>query len=147
MDRIVDGFIDFDVDSIDLSEVENLLPPSSNTGGTSSPPPQIPVFDHKSSQKCKIDYLSFSSTETVAEFLDYAESFTVDLEMVEQGRGWQGYPKSSQLMQRGENIGLVAWGASHGRNFISFSGAACKHWTDYHVELVQNMLLQVRGRI
>jgi DNA relaxase NicK len=147
MDRIVDGFIDFDVDSLDLSAVENFCPPSSNTGGNLVSPPQIPVFDHKSSQKCKIDYLSFSSTETVAELLHYAESFTVDLEAIDHGRGWQGYPRSAQLMQRGENIGLVAWGAPHGRNFISFSGAACKHWTDYHVELVQNMLLQVRGRI
>lgn len=147
MTGIVDGFSDFDVGSIDLSGVENFGPPSSNTGGNSISPPQIPIFDHESSQKCKIDYLSFTSLQPVAELLHFAESFTLDLQMVEQARGWQGYPKSAQLMQNGENIGLIAWGAPHGRNFISFSGAACKHWCDYRIELVHNMLIEVGARI
>jgi DNA relaxase NicK len=147
MTGIVDGFSDFDVDSLDLSEVANFGPPSSNTGGNSISPPQIAIFQAKSSQKCKIDYLSFTSMQPVAELQRYAESFTLDLQVREQPRGWQGYPKSAQLMQNGENIGLMAWGAPHGRNFVSFSGAACKQWCDYRVELVQHMLIEVRARL
>lgn len=147
MGPILGAFPDFDVDSLDLSEVANFGPPSSNTGGTSSSPPQIPVFDHKSSQKCKIDYLSFTSMQSVSELLHFAGSFTLDLQAVDQLRGWQGYPHSAQLVQNGETIGLIAWGASHGRNFISFSGAACKHWCDYRIQLVHNMLIEVKARL
>lgn len=147
MEQILSDFLDFDVDLVDLSECVNLGPPSSNTGGNPISPPQIPIFDHKSDQKCKIDYLSLTSRSTVADLLHFAESFTVDLSFHEQSRGWQGYPKSGLLMQKGENIGLIAWGASHGRNFISFTGAACKQWCDYRIELVHNMLIEVKARI
>jgi DNA relaxase NicK len=144
---ILDAFPAFDVDSLDLSEVANFGPPSSNTGGNLVSPPQIAIFEHKSGQKCKIDYLSFTSRSSVAELQHFASSFTRDLLISEQKRGWQGYPYSAQLMQNGETIGLMAWGAPHGRNFISFSGAACKHWCDYRIELVHNMLIECRARL
>lgn len=147
MTGIVDAFPDFDFVVPDLSGVEFAGPPSSNTGGNLVSPPQISIFDHKSSQKCKIDYLSFTSRQSVANLLHFAQSFTLDLILCQQTRGWQGYPYSAQMVQNGETIGLIAWGAEHGRNFISFSGAACKHWCDYRIQLVHNMLIEVEARV
>ena len=147
MDRIVDGFSSFDVDLLDLEGTRSHLSPSSNTGGNLVTPPQIHVFDHKSSQKCKIDYLSFTSRKSVDDLSFLLSSFTRDLLVAPQSRGWQGYPLSAQLMCNGENVGLMAWGAPHGRNFVSISGAGCKVWTDYHITLVHNMLIESLARI
>lgn len=45
------------------------------------------------------------------------------------------YPLSATLTYRGVQIGLLAWGAKHTRNFISFSGNGCarvKHWNVFY---------------
>lgn len=147
MDSIVDGFSGFDVDLLDLKGTITHLPPSSNTGGNSISPPQIAIFDNKSAQKCKIDYLSWTTVSSVADVTYYLSSFVRDVVISQQSRGWQGYPFSAQIVCKGETVGLLAWGAPHGRNFVSLSGAGCKHWTDYHIELVHNVLIETKARI
>jgi DNA relaxase NicK len=145
---MTDSLPDFDFASIDLAQVEFLNPPSSNTGGNPVSPPQKADFPGESSQKCKIDYLSFTSTVSMAHIRTMISVFTPDVEFVDQGRGWMGFPQSQQIQSFGENIGLVAWGAKeHDRNYVSFSGAGCKRWSDYRLELVVEVLRICEARI
>jgi len=139
---------DFDLESIDLAGVEYPAPPSSNTGGTQVTPPQKSQNELKSCQKTKIDFLSFSSKSTLTKITDDLLCVIPDMRIVPCNRGWNGFDHSAQIMSYGENIGLVAWGAkSHSRCYVSFSGAGCKHWTDWHVELVRAILVTHDARI
>jgi phage replication initiation protein len=47
--------------------------------------------------------------------------------------GWNGYPQSAALNYFGMPVGLLAWGAVHGRNFVSFSGAGCSRVNDWTI--------------
>jgi len=145
---MTDSLPDFDLASIDLAQVDFPVPPSSNTGGNLVSLPKKPDFKEKSSKKCKLDYLSFTSTRSIEDLRVLIGTFTRDLAFVDQGRGWMGYPFSAQILSCGENIGLIAWGArDHNRNYVSISGAGCRHWCDYRVGLVLEVLRMVAARI
>lgn len=139
---------DFDVSSIDLSEVDFLRPPSSNTGGNSIYPPPKTENELKSSQKCKIDYLSFSSLSLITKITDDLMCVIPDMKIVPSSRGWNGFNQSAQIYSYGETVGLVAWGAkTHARCYVSISGAGCKQWSDWHVELMRAILVTHAARI
>lgn len=139
---------DFDPASIDLAQVDFPVPPSSNTGGNLVSSPQIPQKTTKNGSKTKIDYLSFSSRTDIQDLRTLVATFTPDVVFIDQGRGWMGYPFSAQIQSSGENVGLIAWGArDHDRNYVSFSGAGCRHWCDYRITLVLEVLRLVSARI
>lgn len=148
MSRILPEISGFDVALLDLSQVENPFPPSSNTGGNLVTLPKKPHFDFKSCQKVKIDYLSFTSRKSPDYLKECLSFFAGDIVYVQKVRGWMNYPIAFNMMQNGEHVGLIAWGsASSNRNYVSITGAGCKLWTDYHVELVRQVLIDCDARI
>lgn len=124
-------------------------PPSSNTGGNSLPPPELSGFEVEKPQKAKIDYLSITSTFTIWQIVNHFKHISpyATLEMRPQERGWCGYPHSGLLYYGEEQVGLVAWGADHGRNFFSLSGAGTSYWNDWHCQLLREILLDLKARI
>jgi len=127
---------------------ENAAPPSSNTGGNLVTLSESPVFDVKNIQKSKIDFLSFTSKTSITKLVQDFSFVIRDLVVVPMSGGWQGYPNAAQLTRSGENVGLVAWGAkNHGRNYLSVSGAGCKHWNEWQIDLIQQILRDNEARI
>lgn len=124
-------------------------PPSSNTGGNSLPPPKLSGFPTEKPQKSKIDYLSITSTCGVDQIVNHFKHISPygTLTMRPQSRGWCGYPSSGLLFYGEEQVGLMAWGADHDRNFFSLSGAGCQYWNEWHCELLREILLDLKARI
>ena len=140
------------MDSLDQKTtvaVENAFPPASNTGGNLLPPPKLSGFPSEGRQKVKIDYLSFTSRMTIFQIVEHFKFIMPrgDLRFVKQPRGWQGYPESGILLVGEQNVGIVAWGAEHGRNYFSLSGDGCEHWNDWHCELLRELLIDLGARI
>jgi DNA relaxase NicK len=135
---------------IDQNEVEAVAiacPPSSNTGGNLVTPPVFQEKDVVSFQKCKIDYLSFTSRKQPHELVELFNAVIKNIRVVPNPRGWVGYPHSATIFRGDENIGLLAYGAPHGRNFFSISGAGCRYWNDWCCQLVRELLKDAAARI
>lgn len=138
---------DFRFSASDLAAVENPHPPSSNTGGIDLCPPTLGPKKPHSGAKTVIDYLSFTTETDLDCVVAMLAEFTIDMHIVVKKAGMFGYPFSANIERLGESVGVIGWGAEHGRNFVSFSGAGCKHWTDAHLELVVAMLRECEARL
>ena len=119
-------------------------PPSNNMGGTYPHPPPFFSQCEKSSacarQKAKIDWLGFTSPADV-------ETLKLVLDMVWPGvvfsrneKGMPGYPESCSVSLNGVQYGQMGYGAAHGKNHVSLSGAACKTLTDELIEVFYDAL-------
>ena len=101
------------------------LPPSSNTGGNSSP--------QKST--CHVDALAFSFVNHGFQHHDLPalscllSRFFVHFSAGTRNRGWMGYSDSADV----DIGGIVAWGgeSQRGRVFVSLMGVACSLCTDW----------------
>ena len=135
------------IDHKKLPAVENALPPSSNTGGNLVTPPVLNQKDVVFVQKCKIDYLSFTSRLLPHQLVELFSAVVRDIRVVPNPRGWVGYPASATIYRGDENVGLIAYGALHGRNYFSLSGAGCRYWNDWACEIVRELLKDAQARI
>lgn len=138
-----------DFETVAESQPADAGPPSSNMGGNSLPPPTFSGFQVEKPQKVKIDFLSITSSFKIEQIIAHFRHISpyATLEMRQQERGWCGYPFSGLLYYGDEQVGLVAWGAEHGREFFSLSGAGCRYWNDWHCQLLREILLDLKARI
>lgn len=98
------------------------IPPSSNTGGTD--------FKHHphsvaKQQKVGIDWLAFSAEEPIGYFQNFVNRFIPLASFFETRKGWQGYKNHYVINLHGLAIGILAYGASHGKPYLSLTGKAC----------------------
>ena len=106
-----------------------VVPPLTNRGGSSITPPSFPIKFHN--QKTSIDWLSFSSPRPISElrmlitllFDKYGPVVITDI-----GHGITGYPSASKILVDDVQVGIVGYGADHGKNYVSITGTGCKIW-------------------
>lgn len=103
-------------------------PPSNNMGGTScSPLPPLPVVVD---QKTRIDWLAFTSSIGLVSLKILVSCLFESPGVVFQNneRGLPGYPESISLTVDGVSVGVIGYGAKHGRDYVSISGKGCQLW-------------------
>jgi DNA relaxase NicK len=98
------------------------IPPFSNTGGTKC---QDHHYNIDQVQKVGIDWLAFSADEPVSNFQKFVNRFIPEVSFFEARKGWQGYKNHYQINLYGQNIGILAYGANHGKPYLSLTGKAC----------------------
>lgn len=129
------GFVDPKI-TRQLAEVAS--PPSNNMGGT-YPLPPLNISQCGNStvnlvNKTKIDWLAFTSLADVPTLQLVLQTIWPEVTFSRNRQGMPGYPDSDSIKVEGVQFGQMGHGASHGRNFVSLTGTACKTLTD---ELVQ----------
>lgn len=119
-------------------------PPSNNMGGTNPFPPLFVPHGEKSGeklvQKTKIDWLGFTSPAELENLQALLAVAWPDVMLVNNGRGIPGYPKSYAIEVGTVQYGMLGTGATHGRNFVSLTGTACKTLDDDLVEILYQAL-------
>ena len=127
----------------ELSAVAN--PPSSNTGGTSPLPP--PKISHGGKEgeivvtnKTKIDWLAFTTVAELSAVEAVLQVIWPDVVLKRREKGMHGYPESYGITVDAVPYGVFCCGASHGRNYVSLDGTACKTLTDELVEVFHEAL-------
>lgn len=136
-----------------VDELRRLVVPPSNNMGV--PSPNSPKdFSHggknreKVSQKTSIDWLGFSSLVPIEGLLLGLQAIWPDLIMSSSKAGMRGYPKCKALYRDEVQIGLIGYGAKHGRNSVSLTGVACKTLrTDEQFFVVREFLEVVDARL
>jgi DNA relaxase NicK len=128
------------------------VPPSNNMGGNYFPPP-IPFLTSNVCQKTKVDYLSFTSSAGIVVLKIIVSLIFPDALLTRNtfsdgsDRGFFGYPSSYSITLHDCNIGLIAFGCDHGKDFVSFSGKGCSEWSTSDYAHVTDCLETVAAKI
>jgi DNA relaxase NicK len=138
------GFADRNVaDSLDrLAKRDG--PPSNNMGGNLPFPP--PIFSHGEKlaenvvQKTKLDWIAFTSSRDVPELEALVKTIWPKALFARNGKGMFGYPESQMILVDEVQIGMMGFGAEHGRNYVSLPGTACKMLNDELIQLFYDCL-------
>lgn len=142
------------VDSRLIAAISQIDPPLNNMGGTPPLPPlffpqcEILAENVVKNQRVLIDWLGFSTTQSLdAVFLSLQVLF-LDLEMVSGHSVMRGYSEGKFLKIGSVQIGTIGYGAKHGRISVSLTGSACKKFiTDEHFYMVYEVLKLLDARI
>jgi DNA relaxase NicK len=106
------------------------IPPSNNMGGTYPDTPyyfpQCEIKPSFSNQKTSIDWLGFSTLRDLDETLYGLRQIFPGLVRSGKKVGMKGYPSCVALDVDDVQIGLIGYGAKHGRLSVSLTGVACK---------------------
>lgn len=123
-------------------QVADLAPPSSNTGGNP------PSHDKNAPlQRVKIDWLAFTTSVGYAYLKETLFCLFPGLYVDNNNRGMYGYPESANLTLHGVSIGVFAWGADHGRDYVSISGKGCQEWESGQYPFVQECLQTIDAKL
>jgi len=117
------------------------IPPSNNMGGTYLVPPlpPLPVVDD---QKTMIDWLAFTSAIGIFSLKILVLCLFPAVAFQDQSHGLPGYPESISLSVDGVPVGVIGYGAKHGKDYVSITGKGCALWTfDFYPHVVD--VLQV----
>lgn len=88
-----------------------------------TPPPKT--------NKTVIDWLAFTSTETIAILQEFVTIFVPNALFFPQMKGWQGYKNHYSISVFGKNIGLLAYGGNNERPYLSITGDGCRLIEDW----------------
>lgn len=128
-----------------------VVPPPNNMGGQEHNPPyflpQCEKSDLKVDQKTKIDWLGFTALQELP-------TVHLGLEVIFEGcsfhsmpKGVRGYPKSECIAWQGQQVGIIGYGAAHGRIFVSLPGTGCSSWSSADIERVYKVLVLLNARL
>lgn len=139
-----------------LKALGEIDPPLNNMGGTYPVTPlNIPHYekeleklvdfetlvDTSRAQKTILDFLGFSfmspvwspklaengEAEAGCNALEYGlKSIWPDVSLVRSPVGMRGYPMCKAIMSNGQQLGLIGYGAKHGRDSVSLPGQTCQ---------------------
>lgn len=132
--------------------LRDVIPPSNNMGGQEPYPPLFfPQCEKQDvsvvKNLTKIDWLGFTSLNSIEAVRMAVQVFFPTCDFVYTGKGMYGYPKSDFIMVDGEQYGILGYGASHGRNFVSLPGTGCSTWDADQIEIVYETLQVLEARI
>lgn len=99
------------------------VPPSTNRGGNFLPPLPPAV-----QQRTKIDWLAFSTPVGIVPLRIVVELLFPTVVMVHSDKGMLGYPECYNLTVDDVPIGVIAYGAAHGKDLVSITGKGCALW-------------------
>jgi DNA relaxase NicK len=118
------------LEKLDKVAADFSLPPSNNMGVSSSVTPLFfpqceipPVFGV---QKTTIDWLGFSTFRDIEETLYGLQQIFPGMIRTAASCGMQGYPSAMALEIDNEQMGMIGYGAKHGRISVSLTGVCCK---------------------
>lgn len=94
-------------------------------GVQSDPPPPLQP------QNTLIDHVAFTCEETSAILQELTSLFIPNAVFFETANGMLGYKRSININLYGQIIGKIAYGSTHGRNYLQLSGTACKEIKDW----------------
>jgi len=154
----VNQFNEFIADSVaKRSLLED--PPSINKGGKPLPPlvPHIkeplPLNLDFVVQKSKVDWLSFTSDVGIVELRLICELLLPNVIFSRNtfpdgsDRGVSGYPSSFNLLVNEIQVGMIGFGATHGRDLVTITGKGCKSWKDDYYPYVYECLTIAKAKL
>lgn len=117
-------------------------PPSTNRGGN----PPLPLSNEQE-KRVKIDWLSITSTAGYQNIKEVAFCLFPTLEIIFNDFGMMSYPKSDSLILDGVQIGILCYGADHGRDLLSISGKGCSKWDTRSYSFILECMQTIDARI
>jgi phage replication initiation protein len=131
--------------SAQLDQIAALAdPPSNNMGGNLHSPP--PIFSHDEklavsiAQKTTIDWLAFTCIIDIPAITAVVNTIWPNALLIRNKKGLAGYPESYSIHIENVQYGVVGCGASHGRNYVSLTGVACKTLTHELIAILVDIL-------
>jgi len=97
-------------------------------------------------QLTHVDWISFTSEETPAILEEFVKILLPKAIIVAQDRGTQGYKFVGSIVNGGVTIGRIAFGTTHGRNLLTFTGKGCAQVKDWAV-FVQYFKILTKAKI
>lgn len=82
-------------------------------------------------QNTIIDHVAFTCDETSSILQELTSIFIPSAVFFETANGMLGYKRSVNINLYGQVIGKIAYGSTHGRNYLQLSGTACKEIKDW----------------
>lgn len=110
-------------DFVENRSVSAGVPPSNNMGGTNCPP-----LSQNTIQKTRIDWLGFTSPWEIAGLKVFVDMLFDNVVFKQNDFGIPGYPESYSLTVDSVQVGVIGFGAKHGKNFVSITGKGCQLW-------------------
>jgi phage replication initiation protein len=122
--------------------VEAVGPPSNNMGGTSLPPLPLVV-----DQKVRIDWLAFTSPIGIVSLKILVECLFPSVVMSQNDKGMYGYPDSYSLTVDDVDVGIIGFGAKHGKDLVSITGKGCQLWDSCFYPHVLDVLQTAEAKL
>jgi len=136
--EVLEGFTLKEIEELD--EQDALGAPLLLTRGAHTTP--LPLKE----QLTHVDWISFTSEETPAILAEFVQILLPKATLIPQDKGTQGYKFVSYILNNGVNIGRIAYGSSHNRNLLTFTGKGCAQVRDWAV-FVQYFKVLTEARI
>jgi phage replication initiation protein len=95
--------------------------------------------------KAKCDYLSITAKVSPDRLLDVARTLVPGVVAGQMPRGKFQYPEGLQLARSGQIVGMVCFGAAHGRNLLSITGQGMSRATDQSMEYAAESIASMEG--
>jgi len=93
---------------------------------------QITQAPNQEPQNTLIDHVAFTCDETSDILQQFVELFIPKAVFFETHAGMNGYKRSTNINLYGQVVGKIAYGATHGRNYLQLSGTACKEVANWY---------------
>lgn len=150
------SYADFveEAERIMIREVaERHFPPSNNMGGNLPLPPLF--FPHREKlpsdveQKTKIDWLAYTVKSELSSVFYALEWVYPGVAFQPHHKGMKGFKSAAQIVLDGVQLGLIGYGASHGRIYVSITGVGVRGFRDAHIGFFFDYLslVDVGGRL
>lgn len=117
-------------------------PPATNRGGTSILPPMA-----EKQQKTIIDWLAFTSPVGIVALRVAIQCLFPDVKFQDQNKGIPGYPSSYLMTVNSVPVGIIGFGAIHGKDYVSITGTGCGMWSKAFYAHVRQVVETVQGKI
>lgn len=130
----------------DFRSVANSIPPELVTRGVTQVTPPT-HYQINNSGRVKCDWLSFTAFKNDFFLKEAVKIIFPTAVFQSNNRGYLGYPASEMIFMSGVQIGILAYGAEHGKNLVSISGVGMSRVDIADYSLVFEVLQTIQATI